>query len=123
MGQSSTLPICSAPCYPRYQPQPICHNRQTSRLTYKTKTYASSCTIANCCAVKTKTYASCCAIASCCAVKTKTYASYCTIASCCAVKTKTNRQVPCLSRPRSPGKGGGEKTATSAQLPVLSDLP
>jgi len=114
------MPLCSVPSYPRYQPQPTCHNRQTSRLTpYKTKTYASYC------AVKTKTYASYCA--------TKTYASNCTIATYSAVKTKTISSSCAVkkktiascraSRPRrSPGKGE-EKTATSAQLTVLSVLP
>ena len=67
-------------------------HRQTSELTtYQTKTYASSCTIANCCSIKTKTRASYCdeTIASCCAIKTKTYACCYTVASCAdAVKLK-----------------------------------
>ena len=108
-----TATLSSGPSYTRYQPQPTYHNRQTSRLTtYKTKTYTS------CCAYldhrqllyKTKTCASCCA--------NKTYNS------CCAVKTKTIAS--CRASQDQEGVQGREekrKTATSAQLPVLSVLP
>ena len=74
--------------------QPTCHNRQTSRLTtHKTQTYASCCV--------TKTYTSCCA------VKTTT------IASCHASQDQEEVQ----------GREEERKTATSAQLPVMSVLP
>ena len=108
-----TATLSSAPSYTRYQPQPTYHNRQTSRLTtYKTKTYTS------CCAYqdhrqllyKTKTCASCCA--------NKTYNS------CCAIKTKTIAS--CRASQDQEGVQGREekrKTATSAQLLVLSVLP
>ena len=92
MGQSSTLPLYSVPSYPRYQPQPTYHNRQTSRLTtYKTKTVASC--------FATKNYDSCCAVkkdlvyTSCCAIKTKTITTYCDI----KIKTITTYLT---SRPR-----------------------
>merc|ERR1719233_2129484 len=85
-------------------------HRQTSELTtYKTKTYASCYTIANCCAVRDQDH---------CQLLRRPRPSPAPTPS----RPRPSRGAVPLRPRRSPEKGE-EKTATSAQLTVLSVLP
>ena len=120
VGQSSTMPLCSAPSYPRYQPSPTCH---TGRPLNSPPTRPDLCQLL-CrqdqdlrqrlyhhqllCRTRPRPTPA--------AVTNKT------LASCLAIKTKTIVAVPL--RPRSPEKGGEKKnchvsTASCAVCPSL----